>query len=67
MEERGIDWPLLRDLVDTGEIRYKDETHIWIAKYYPERNDNLLCVAAVLEAGLIVKTVMHRFTWESEP
>lgn len=28
------------------------------------RMDNLLCVAAVLEKRLIIKTVMHHFAWE---
>ncbi len=28
------------------------------------RNDNLVCVAVVLEDRLVVKTVMHHFQWE---
>ena len=40
---------LLRDMIETGEVRYKDATRIWIAKHYADRADNLLCVAAVLE------------------
>lgn len=67
MVERDIGDALLLDLIELGEVRHKDETRLWIAKYYPERNDNLLCIAAVLETTVVVKTVMHHFTWEPEP
>ena len=65
MEARGIGEALLRDLIETGEVRYKDETRVWIAKHYEGRADNLLCVAAVLETALVIKTVMHHFSWGS--
>jgi NAD(P)-dependent dehydrogenase (short-subunit alcohol dehydrogenase family) len=42
---------------------HKDETRIWIAKHYGDRADNLLCVAAMLETTLVIKTVMHHFSW----
>ena len=45
------------------EVRHKDETRIWIAKHYGDRADNLLCVVAALEAALVIKTVMHHFSW----
>ncbi len=62
MEERGIDDARLLDLIDSGETRYKDATRLWIYKEYADRDDNLLCVAAVLlEDTLVVKTAMHRF------
>ena len=63
MDERGISEALLLDLIDTGEIREKDAMRLWIAKRYPDRDDNLVCAAVVLEAAVIVKTVMHHFTW----
>jgi len=66
MNERQIDEALLLDLIETGEARHKDELRLWIAKHYAERADNLLCVAVVLEAAVVVKTVMHHFLWESE-
>jgi hypothetical protein len=56
---------VLRDTIETGDVRYKDETRIWIAKHFGDRADNLLCVVAVLETALVVKTVMHHFSWES--
>jgi hypothetical protein len=67
MAERNIGDDLLLDLIETGELKHKDERRVWIAKHYPDRTDNLLCTAAVLEAAVIVKTVMHHFAWEIEP
>jgi hypothetical protein len=66
MDERNIDADRLLDLIDTGELRHKDEHRLWIAKFYPDRDDNLLCVAAVIEEALVIKTVMHRFSWSQE-
>jgi len=63
---RAISEALLRDMIETGEVRYKDETRIWIAKHYGDRTDNLLCVAAMLETALVIKTVMHYFLWGSD-
>jgi hypothetical protein len=67
MAERAIDGAILLDLIETGDVRHKDETRLWIAKHYPERADNLLCVAAVLETTVVVKTLMHHFTWDPQP
>lgn len=66
MAERSITEALLLDVIETGEVRYKDATRLWLAKHYTERDDNLLCAVAVLEAALVIKTIMHRFTWESD-
>ena len=65
MAARGISDALLHDIIETGEVRYKDETRIWIAKQYADRADNMLCAAAMLDTALVVKTVMHHFSWES--
>ena len=48
----SISEALLRDMIETGEVRYNDETRIWIAKHYGDRADNLLCVAAALETSI---------------
>ena len=62
MEERRVDDARLLDLIELGETRYKDTARLWIYKAYADRDDNLLCVAALLlEDALVVKTVMHRF------
>lgn len=61
MDERGINEALLLDVIDSGETRYRDTTHLWVFKDFRERSDNLLCAVLVLEDQLIVKTVMHHF------
>jgi len=66
MTARVISEALLHDIIETGETRHKDETRIWIAKHFEDRADNLLCLAAVLEKTLVIKTVMHHFSWEHE-
>ena len=68
MRERDITEARLFDLIETGTARHKDETRLWLFKHYSDRNDNLLCAAAVLEEHIIIKTVMHHFDLEaSEP
>ena len=66
MAARAMSEALLRDMIETGEVRYKDETRVWIAKHYEDRSDNLLCVAAALETALVIKTVMHHFSWGAQ-
>ena len=66
MAERQLTQTLILDLIESGELRYKDARHLWIFNRYPERNDNLICVAVVLEKMLVVKTVMHHFILEGE-
>lgn len=61
MVERSIDDVMLLDLIATGEMKYKDKVRFWIFKEYPERNDNLICAAVVMEGELVVKTIMHHF------
>ncbi|MGM0543964.1 MAG: DUF4258 domain-containing protein [Pseudomonadota bacterium] len=64
MAQRAISEAQLRELLETGQIRYKDDSRLWIAKMFSSRNDNLVCTAVVLEDRLIAKTVMHDFQWE---
>jgi len=66
MVQRNITEIELSALLAEGESRYKDDIRLWIAKYFPGRMDNLLCLAIVLEDRLVVKTVMHHFSWEAE-
>ncbi len=61
MAERGISEEMLLEVIDFGDMRYKDTTHLWAFKEFPERHDNLLCAVLVLEDRLVVKTVMHHF------
>ena len=62
MTERDISETMLLEVIDSGEERYKDATHLWAYKEFPERHDNLLCAVLVLEDCVVVKTVMHHFT-----
>lgn len=62
--QRGIPPGLLADLVENGLTRYKDAHRLWIYRAYPERQDNMLCVAVTLESSLVIKTVMHH--WSAE-
>jgi hypothetical protein len=62
MAERDISEAMLLEVIDSGETRYQDATHLWAFKEFPERHDNLLCAVLVLEDRVVVKTVMHHFT-----
>lgn len=62
MIERTITDEMLLEVIDSGETRYRDATHLWAFKEFPARHDNLLCAVVVLEDAVIVKTVMHHFS-----
>ena len=64
MEKRDISLELLLDLIETGSIRYKSESDLWIFRQYPGRADNMVCTAVVVDQGVIVKTVMVDWTLE---
>lgn len=61
MSERGISDAMLLEVIDTGDTRYADATHLWAFKDFPARDDNCLCAVLVLESAVVVKTVMHHF------
>ncbi|RDB42168.1 DUF4258 domain-containing protein [Halomonas sp. DQ26W] len=64
MAERNIPEALLLELLDIGDTRYKDSMRLWIAMSVADRQDNMICAAVVLEDRLVVKTIMHHFSWE---
>lgn len=66
MRERQITEDMVYDLLETGNARYKDERRLWLSKTYPDRDDNDICAAVVLEDNLIVKTIMHRWELQEE-
>jgi hypothetical protein len=49
-------------IVDEGETRFSDAHRLWAWMQVEGRDDNLLCLALVLDQAVVVKTVMHR--WE---
>ena len=65
MAVRNIGDALLLDIIDTGVDKDAGGGHHWVYKHFADRDDNLLCVAAVVDNMFVVKTVMHH--WESAP
>jgi hypothetical protein len=64
MAERKISEADLLCVIDSGELRYKDDSHLWAFKALDGRADNLVCAVLVLEDCVVVKTVMHHFALE---
>jgi hypothetical protein len=64
MAERVISEAELLLEIDTGDTKYKDDSHLWVAKHLDGRTDNLVCAVLVLETAVVVKTVMHHFLWK---
>ena len=62
MTEREISEAMLLEVIDSGDTRYKDTTHLWAFKEFPERHDNLLCAVLILEDRVVVKIVMRHFS-----
>jgi hypothetical protein len=65
MAERNINDALALEIIDTGMLRDAGKGHYWLYKNIAGRTDNLLCVAAVVDNAVVVKTVMHH--WETRP
>ncbi len=65
MAERQIDTLLMLEIIDTGILKDAGNAHYWLYKHMNDRADNLLCVAAVIENAVVIKTVMHH--WEPKP
>lgn len=65
MAERNISDALVLEIIDTGTLKNAGGAHYWLYKHLVERTDNLLCVAAVVDNVVVVKTIMHH--WESRP
>jgi hypothetical protein len=65
MDERSVTAAQLLAVIDTGDTRFKDDTHLWAYKCLAGRTDNLICAVLVLETAALVKTVMHDFTPEA--
>ena len=65
MAERDISASLMLEIIDTGTVKEAGGSHYWLYKHLTQRADNLLCVAAVIENAVVVKTIMHH--WEPIP
>ena len=64
MRQRAISVAKLQEVIDHGDTRFKDETHLWVFMNLSGRSDNLVCAVLVLEDAVVVKTVMHYFVFE---
>lgn len=64
MQHRGIDDATLEQIVEAGDIKRKDDVHLWVYMLIDGRTDNMICAAAVESEALIIKTVM--ISWELE-
>jgi len=64
MRQRAISVAELQEVIDHGDTRFKDETHLWVFMNLSSRSDNLVCAVLVLEDAVVVKTVMHYFFFE---
>jgi len=62
MRARNVTQELVLLIVDTGFVRCSDPARLWTWLEVPGRDDNLLCLALVLEEAVVVKSVMHH--WE---
>ena len=65
MVERNMDAALVLEIIDTGTLKDAGNAHYWLYKHINDRADNLLCVAAVIENAVVIKTIMHH--WEPRP
>ena len=65
MVERQISLEQVLEIIDSGTIKEAGGLHYWLYKRLPDRTDNLLCVAAVIDNVFVVKTIMHH--WEPQP
>lgn len=64
MLKRGVDDATLRQVIETGEVKRKNEVDMWVYSHIDGRQDNLICAAAVESQAVIIKTVM--INWELE-
>ncbi|NMM05173.1 DUF4258 domain-containing protein [Polaromonas sp.] len=65
MAQRNIDAHLILEIIDSGTLKEAGGFHYWLYKHLPDRTDNLLCVAAVIDNVFVVKTILHH--WEPQP
>ena len=59
MAERDVNTELVVEIVDTGTLKDAGNAHYSMCKHLPGRTYNLLCVAAVIDNAVVVKTIMH--------
>ena len=66
MVRRAVDEATLMNVLEEGEFKLKNETHMWVFKHVDGREDNLICAAVVEETVVVIKTVMIEWKLEDE-
>ncbi len=66
MKKRDVSDAVLQQVVENGEVKYKDASHLWVYEHIEGREDNLICAAMVIENVVVVKTVMINWGLEEE-
>jgi hypothetical protein len=66
MRVRNVDDATLQRVIEDGDIKRKNRTHLWIYMHVDGRSDNLVCAAAVEADSVIIKTVMINWELENE-
>ena len=64
MKKRDVSDAVLQQIVEVGDVKYKDDCHLWVYAHIQDRVDNLICAAMVIENVVVIKTVM--INWELE-
>lgn len=64
MQKREIDDATLEQVIEEGDIRRQNDSHMWVYKHIEKRTDNLICAAVVEQEAIVIKTVM--INWELE-
>ena len=67
MTKRTLTPDIVQTIIEQGDWLDKGNNHGWISHHFPERTDNLLCVAAIIEQAVIIKTVMTGWQPEETP
>lgn len=66
MSERGVSLELALHVIENGIAKWKDEARLWL--YEPGGPElGLVCVVAVLEQVVVVKTILIHFLPEESP
>jgi len=61
MTERNVSVEQVVEIIDSGDTKFADDSHLWAYKALADRDDNLVCAVLVLEDKVVVKTIMHYF------
>lgn len=62
MKRRYITEQQVKDLIESGKIKYSNLQNAWLFKTFQERDDNLICAAIIIKQAIIIKTIM--INWE---